>query len=128
MAKTFSQVIGVVLLVVGILGFVVGGEKMFLGLIMFSTTHNIVHLLSGAILAYLGFMGSESSQRTGAQVFGVIYGLVTLLGLFIGADAAGKTLGLELHLNPTYNVIHLVIAAFGLYAGFAKKPATATAH
>lgn len=93
---------------------------------MFSTTHNIVHLLSGAILAYLGFMGSESSQRMGAQIFGVVYGLVTLLGLF--GVGGGNPFGLMLHLNGAYNVIHLVIAAFGLYAGFAKKPAAATAH
>ena len=126
MAKTFSQVIGVVLLVVGILGFLMGGEQMFLGLIMFSTTHNIVHLLSGAVLAYLGFKGSESSQRAGAQIFGVVYGLVTLLGLL--GVGGGNPFGLMLHLNGAYNIIHLVIAVFGLYAGFAKKPATATAH
>jgi hypothetical protein len=55
----------------------------------------------------------------------VVYGLVTVLGFLNVGD--GNPLGLQLHLNTTYNIIHLVIAAWGLYAGFAKKPAPATA-
>jgi len=124
MAKTFSQIVGVVLVVVGILGFLMGGTEL-LGL-HFSATHNLVHIISGAVLAYLGFNGSESSQRLGAQIFGAVYGLVTLLGLF--GVGGGNPFGLALHLNTSYNIIHLVIAGWGLYAGFAKKPATATAH
>jgi len=60
----------------------------------------------------------------GAQIFGIIYGLVTVMGLFGMANLGPITL----HLNTMYNLIHLVIAGGGLYAGFAKKSATATAH
>lgn len=121
MAKLFTQVIGVVLVVVGILGFLTPSIGT---LLTFHAHHNIIHILSGAILAYLGFKGSEDGQRRGAQVFGVIYGLVTLLG-FVGME---NPLGLQLHLGMGYNVIHLIIAVWGLYAGFAKKPAAVTAH
>lgn len=123
MVKLFTQVIGVVLAVVGILGFLTSGIGT---LVTFHTHHNLIHLVSGLILAYLGFMGSESSQRLGAQIFGVIYGLVTLLGIF--KVGGGNPLGLQLHLNWTYNIIHLIIAGWGLWAGFAKKPVAATAH
>ncbi len=122
MAKQFTQVIGVALLVVGILGFFV---KESLGFLHFTPTHNLVHVISGLVLGYLGFKGTESSQRLGAQIFGAVYGLVTVLGFLNVGD--GNPLGLQLHLNITYNIIHLVIAAWGLYAGFVKKPAPATA-
>jgi hypothetical protein len=49
MAKQFTQVIGVALLVVGILGFFL---KESLGFLHFTVTHNLVHIISGlAILA-----------------------------------------------------------------------------
>ncbi len=122
MAKQFTQLVGAALLVVGILGFFV---KESLGFLHFTMTHNLVHIISGLALGYLGFKGSESSQRLGAQIFGAVYGLVTVLGFLNVGD--GNPLGLQLHLNTTYNIIHLVISAWGLYAGFAKKSVAATA-
>jgi hypothetical protein len=122
MAKLYTQVVGVALLVAGILGFFL---KESLGFLHFTATHNLVHIISGLALGYLGFKGNESNQRLGAQIFGVIYGLVTLLGFLNVGN--GNPLGLQLHLNTTYNIIHLVIAAWGLYAGFARKSVPATA-
>ena len=123
MAKQFTQIVGFVLVVVGILGFIMG-EKMLLGL-HFSTLHNSIHILSGAVLAYLGFKGNANNQRLGAQIFGVVYGLVAILGfLKIGhlpEQMVSNPFRLDLNLNPMYNIIHSVIAAWGLWAGFAKK-------
>ncbi len=119
MAKQFTQIVGVALLVVGILGFLMPGIG---SLLTFHAHHNLIHIVSGAVLAYLGFKGSANSQRLGAQVFGVVYGLVTLWG-FMGNQNLGP---LTLHLNMTYNLIHLVITAWGLWAGFGKKPAAAS--
>jgi hypothetical protein len=87
---------------------------------------NIFNILSGAALSYLGFKGSESGQRTGAQVVGGLNGLVGLLG-FIKPDMLAG-LGLNLNSGAVSNIINLAIAAWGLYAGFAKKPTGATAH
>ena len=121
MAKLYTQVIGVVLVVVGILGFLTPGIGT---LLQFHTHHNLVHVISGLLLAYFGFMGNEDNQRLAAKIFGAIYGLVTLLGVF-GMTDLGPV---KLNLNWTYNIIHLIIAAWGLWAGFAKKPAPATAR
>jgi hypothetical protein len=118
MAKQFTQIVGVVLVVVGILGFITPS----LGPLMFHTHHNLIHLLSGLVLAYFGFKGTASSQRMGAQIFGIVYGLVTVWGLLGNANLGPITL----HLNMPYNIIHLLIAGWGLWAGFAKKTAAAT--
>jgi hypothetical protein len=120
MAKLFTQVVGVVLLVVGILGFLTPGIGT---LLQFHTHHNLIHVISGLALAYAGFMGNADMQRLFSKIFGVIYGLVTVLGL-AGMENLGPIM---LHLNTTYNLIHLVVSAWALYAGFAKGPTTATA-
>ena len=86
---------------------------------------NLVNVVSGAALTYLGFKGSESNQRTGAQVIGGLNGVVGLLGAF-GMNNLG---GLQLTNGSWISVaINLIIGAWGLYSGFAKKPAAATAH
>jgi hypothetical protein len=120
MAKLFTQVVGVILLVVGVLGFLMPGIGT---LLQFHTHHNLIHVISGLALAYAGFMGNEATQRLLAKIFGAIYGLVTVLG-FAGMENLGPIM---LHLNTTYNLIHLLVAAWALYAGFAKRPAAATA-
>jgi hypothetical protein len=65
------------------------------------------------ILAYLGFTGT--SVKTGAQVFGVIYTLVAVLGFIQGTTVLNL-----FQVNTTYNLIHLIVGVLGLYAGFAK--------
>jgi len=114
-AKTYAQVVGVVLLIIGIVGLVTStllGAKT-------TVVHNLIHLVSGAIGAYTGFSGS--GYRTFAQVFGVIYTLVGVLGFITPPTLAG----LGVPVNPIYNLIHLVVGLWGLYAGFSKELATA---
>ncbi|HLF55395.1 MAG TPA: DUF4383 domain-containing protein [Thermoanaerobaculia bacterium] len=112
-AKQFGQIFGVILLLVGVVGLLVPS----LGPLQFTMHHNLIHLLSGAVLAWAGFAGSASAARTVAQVFGVVYGLVTVWG-FLGNAHLGPVM---LHLNPAYNVIHLVVAALALWAGFGRR-------
>jgi hypothetical protein len=112
-AKQFGKLFGVVLLLVGVVGFVVPS----LGPLHFTTHHNLIHVLSGAVLAWAGFAGSAAAARTVAQLFGVVYGLVTIWGFLGNADLGP----LQLHLNMPYNIIHLVVAALALWAGFGKK-------
>jgi hypothetical protein len=84
---------------------------------------NLINILSGAVLGYLGLKGSESAQRTGAQTLGGLNGLVGILGA-LGVNNIG---GLGLTNGWGTIVINLIVAAWGLYSGFAAKK-TATAH
>lgn len=84
---------------------------------------NLVNILSGAALSYLGFQGSDSTQRTGAQALGGLNGLVGILGA-LGINNLG---GLQLTNGWGTIVINLLIGAWGLYSGFAKKQSGATA-
>jgi hypothetical protein len=126
MAKSYAIVIGAVLTLVGILGFIRGQAGMtMMGMsLQFSLIHNVIHLATGLLGLALGFAGGGKHARAFAQVFGVIYTLVAVLGF---AHAPGFVVSM-LNLNTSYNMIHLVVGLLGLLAGFAapgQKPAMA---
>jgi hypothetical protein len=119
MAQTFSKVAGIVQLVLGLVGQFFPGVAATLGT---GTGSNVFNIISGAILSYLGTKGSESGQRTGAQVLGGLNGLVGLLGAF----GVNNLAGLPMNQGMGGNVVNLLIGAWGLWSGFAAKR-TATA-
>lgn len=123
MAKLYSKVVGVALLAVGLLGVILNEQSLF-GLLHFEMVHNVVHLLTGAIGAWVGFKGSDKAAKMFAQVFGVVYTLLAIAG-FAGVMSIGEMLGTMHLMDPAYNVIHLIVGAWGLYAGF-KPGAPAT--
>jgi hypothetical protein len=115
MAKLYAQVVGIVLLLVGVVG-------LFTSKLLGANTtvvHNLFHLASGAIGAYTGFSGS--GYRLFAQVFGVVYTLVSLIGF----ASPGVLAGLAVPVDTSYNLIHLVIGVWGVWAGFSKEMVTA---
>ena len=111
-AKQYCQIFGVILILLGVVGFLTPS----LGPLMFHQHHNLVHLASGIVLAGVGFLAAGSARLV-CQIFGVFYGLVAVWG-FLGNAHLGP---LMLNLNMTYNVIHVVVAALALWAGFGGK-------
>ena len=69
--------------------------------------------MSGVAALAAGFSGYKSSKMY-FQVFGVIYALVAVLGVFYGDN---DILGLVAH-NMADLVLHVVIAATALTLGF----------
>ncbi|TSC87048.1 MAG: hypothetical protein G01um10148_153 [Parcubacteria group bacterium Gr01-1014_8] len=116
MVQTLAWVFGVVLTLVGVLGFVPGitSDGMLLGIFMVDGLHSVIHLVSG--LAALAAAWGIWSTRMYFQVFGVIYGLVTVIGFLQGDTVLGL-----IGINMADNVLHLLIAAVALYAGFGMK-------
>jgi hypothetical protein len=114
MAKTIVMVLGVVLVLIGILGFF---NNPVLGRFEVDMVHNLVHLLSGVLALVLAAKG-EASARAFAKAFGVVYGLVAVLGLVMGTD--GKLLGL-MEINSADNWLHILLAVILLAVGFMKS-------
>jgi hypothetical protein len=115
MVKTAAVLFGVVFLLVGILGFVpaVTKDEMLLGIFHVNAAHNVVHLLSGAIALFAG-MTSAGASRIYFRIFGVVYGLVAVMGFMMG-----DTLLLGLISNNTaVTWLHVAIAAVSLLLGF----------
>ena len=59
-SRTFCQVVGVILLLLGVVGIVNANP---LGLIYIGQADIPLHLLSGAVLAYFGFAATVSTRR-----------------------------------------------------------------
>ena len=104
---------GWIILVVGILGFIPGivtSSGLLLGIFQVDPMHNLVHILTGLIALFC--VGSLGSSKTFFKIFGIIYAIVTILGLAMH----GMVLGMMMNMADT--ILHLVITLFALYYGF----------
>jgi hypothetical protein len=113
MAKTVAKLLGVVLLVVGILGFTHVLDSLGAHL---SPVHNCVHIVSGVLAMYFGFAGSLSGAKSFCTIFGLIYLLLGIVGLAMG----------ELHIGPLMlgkvdHGIHCILGAAFLAGGLFTK-------
>jgi len=113
-ARTYAKVVGVVVILIGI-GGVVLGEKSLLGVLNIDIAEDIVHLLSGGLMAAVGFRGSDSTVRMVVGGVGVVYLLVGVLGFFVP-----DMFGLLPHEYETVldNLIHLTLGVLGIGVGF----------
>lgn len=110
LVKPLTGILGLVLTVFGIAGFFVAGNTL-LGFEV-DTTHNIVYLLSG-LVALFAFSSSQLHSRWYLIIFGLVYGLVAVIGFTMGGDILGL-----FHANTADNYLHLGIAAACLIVGF----------
>ena len=117
MAKTVAKLVGAILIIVGIAGFF---NEHLLGANL-GRTHNVVHLVSGAVSLYLGLKGSLGAARTFCIVFGIVYGLLGVCGFIAGAAPDHQLVIWHLHLMTRDHIIHIVIGVLYLIGGFATK-------
>lgn len=112
-ARTYGQIVGVVLLALGVAGLLLGDQ--LLGLLNIEIVEDIVHLAIGAVLAYVGFgMRDTATGKMIAMVIGVTLLLVGVLG-FVTPTLFG--LLPKFGYSIVDNVVHLVLGALGVYVG-----------
>ena len=81
--RQYAQVLGVVLIVVGVLGLLVGDGLLF-GILNIDVVEDIVHILTGGVLAYVGFGRVDAgAARSVVLALGVVYLLVGILGFVV---------------------------------------------
>ena len=132
-AQWYAYVVGAVLTLVGLLGFIAdasfdtsgtgdgeGGNAngqlqgdSFLGFEV-NGWHNVVHLLSGLFL--LSMASKRRTAKPAVIGFGVVYAIVTIIGMADGNDVLGL-----LPVNPADNILHLVLSLLALAAGFTSR-------
>lgn len=115
MLKTIAVIFGVIMLLVGILGFVPQATPngLLLGIFAVNSMHNIVHILTGLVSICCGFQSIQLS-RIFFQVFGLVYAVVAFLGFFYMDH---PILGILAN-NLADAFLHVAIAAFSIYLGF----------
>ena len=112
LVRPLTRILGVVLVVVGLLGFVMSSP--LLGIFEIDPLHNVIHLASGAIALVLG--GNQGTARMYLIVFGLVYGVVAIAG-FVQGDTVLGLIGV----NMADNLLHTGIAAACLVVGFGSK-------
>ena len=89
---------------------------MLFGVLHVNAAHNVVHLITGAVALLAAYKGVRASELF-FQVFGIIYGLVAILGFI-----AGNRLIMGMIANNLADAwFHLIVAAVSLYLGFSRK-------
>jgi hypothetical protein len=118
-AQNYALVIGAALTLAGIVGFFYSGSfgdpgkvDDVLGVLDVNGWHNLVHLFSG--LLGLAVARSYSASRAYAIGFGAVYAVVAIWGFVIGD---GESILGFLPVNSEDNVLHLLIALAGIFAG-----------
>jgi hypothetical protein len=122
MVKSAAILFGVVFLAIGILGFVPGitTNDMLLNIFHVNPAHSVVHILSGVVALLCGMSGAGAS-RVYFQIFGIVYGIIAILGF-----VQGNALLLGYISNNTANTwLHVVIAVVSLFLGFGTARETA---
>jgi len=76
--------------------------------------HNIVHLLSGLVL--LAAFRRRGPAKTVALAFGVVYGIVALIGMIDGSDVLGI-----IPVNAADNILHIALSALGILTALMSR-------
>jgi hypothetical protein len=120
----YALVFGIAYLAVAVLEVVLGSSGLKVGgttILQATLVQNLIHWVVG--LAVLGsFFAGENVAKLVARAVGVVFVVVTLLGLFV-EPLTGHLLGFPEALPLSYNLVHLLTAAAALFAGFAAQRA-----
>ena len=125
-AQWYSLLVGLSLLLAGALGFLADasfdtganadGRLQGDGFLGFEVNawHNIVHLVSGLVL--LAAFRRRGPAKAVALGFGLVYGLVAIIGLIDGSDVLGI-----IPVNGADNVLHIALSALGILTSLMSR-------
>ena len=118
MAKTLATLLGIVLIIVGIAGFF---RTDLLGAHL-GKAHNAIHIVTGVISFYFG-MKSASAAKSFCIVFGIVYGLLGVVGYFVGTGPDHMLELPKLALGTRDHIIHIALGVLYLIGGFTTRTA-----
>jgi hypothetical protein len=120
MVRAYAGIVGISLILIGVVGLVLG-ERSLLGVLNIDILEDVTHLVTGGLLAYVGFgQRDEGLARSVVGGLGVIYLLVGILGFI-----APGLFGLLPHgYTIVDNLIHLAAGVLSIAVAFASRPGT----
>lgn len=119
-SKQFLQIGGVVLVLVGLLGFFgllgpTAEDSLFGEAWWFDNAENWAHLVIGVVAMVAAYMFSEANQKMLTMAVGVIALFAGLYSLFGYSYLFGANLE-----NPLDTLLHLAVGGWALWAGMRK--------
>jgi hypothetical protein len=109
MARIISKIIGVLYVMFGAAGFVLGDET--------DLYHNLLHLGTGILGVYVGFVGASASARAFCLAFGTGYLALGALGFVLGDASLEYLWNVGLFSVSTPDHIHHLLLGAMLLAG-----------
>lgn len=113
-ANYIVAVLGWIFILVGLLGFIPNPLVYEDGLFRVNTAHNLVHLITGAVLVASPYF---NAPVTTLRVVAVVYAVIAILG-FIAPGIV--TLNGAIAMNHWDHWLHLGLAALLLFIGFTR--------
>jgi hypothetical protein len=130
MMRTVSNVLGVLFILVGLVGF---ASHNLMGMHL-NTTHNVIHLVTGALSLYFGIKGTDYAVRTWCKTAGIVYVFFGVLGLLFGPGMftlrglAGETTNHLFKVIPGHlefgtgdSIVHTIVGIIYAITGFVPR-------
>ena len=121
--KQFLQIGGIILVVVGILGFFLIGPtpegSIFGSAWYFDNAENWAHLVLGIVALLLVYIWKNADAQKWVTILVGIFALIAGISGFVSPNFLGANLE-----NPADNILHLAIGVWALWAGMKGKPMT----
>jgi Domain of unknown function (DUF4383) len=114
-ARNAAFVLGVVLLIVGVLGYIPNPIVSPTGLFVVNNMHNLFHIVSGIFLL-LGVYSSLGPSLA-LKILGVVYAIVAVVGFVMMKGGDGLMFGM-IAMNMMDHWLHVALAIIILAAGF----------
>jgi hypothetical protein len=124
LARGYAALVGVVLVFIGLLGFLnnpIVGDAGNNPLFVTGSTHNVVHLFTGAVALFVAFGLAGGRQATGVIAFGVLYLLI-----FVALLISPNLFGLLLPVSVADHALHFGVGIVSVGVGMMARANTAS--
>lgn len=123
MARQIAGILGIVILAVGVLGLILGDNSLG-GVLNIDLVEDVIHLISGGLLAYVGFGQRDEGLAQNVLIgLGAVYVVVGLIGF-----VAPNLFGLLPHGYSAFdNVFHIGLGAVLIAVGYMSRSRGETA-
>lgn len=130
--KQFLTIGGIVLVVLGVLGFIVGEARLIGDLFWLDNGENVAHVVLGIVaLAAVYVPGLNSALAPYYKPIVILVGIIALFfgvyGFVVAGSPSPNTFGVANLENPLDNILHLAVGAWALYAALLPRAAPETA-
>ncbi len=112
MIKSFTWLLGIILFVLGVLGFV---SNPVLGLFEVDNMLNIIHIVAG-VIGIAAAASGVSYARLFLILFGIVFAVVAVLGFAMNGDILGF-----MTTNRAEDYLYTALALVSLAIGFGRK-------
>ena len=116
----FLKVGGIVLVVLGVLGYLLPDGQILGDRWYLTPGENIAHLVLGVVALAAAYTVPEGAQRGLVGVVGLVALLFAVWGFMVAGEPAPNWYGIANLENPLDNLLHLVVAVWAIWAAARK--------